>query len=205
MKPLKTFYILLWRSRRTKRFRLFVRDHLHVPCTSMVIIMFYTDFRFFWRNTLVCQQKVNGKSKKLPVRNNYSQISGRPRFYWVDWLNPWARFQWLCYRGVLESSCFCLCLVSKLVSSFTRLPGSLVHFSPTFEGFPKYPFSHLKRRVKRLTKTNTQRNKINLVLIESVNRNFNNCRTMEATGDRTWMVTKIDFDIIAILPDRLHH
>ena len=119
MKPLETFYILLWRSRRTKRFRLFVRDHLHVPCTSTVI-MFYTDFRFFWRNTLVCQQKVNGKSKKkYRVETTIRKVSGRPRFYWVDWLNPWAGFQWLCYRGVLESSCFCLCLVRKLVSSFT--------------------------------------------------------------------------------------
>ena len=119
MKPLKTFYILLWRE-ELKRFRLFMRDRLPVPCTSMVRIMFYTDFRFFWRNTLVCQQKVNGKSKKnCRVETTVRKVSGRPRFYWVDWLNPWAGFQWLCYRGVLESSCFCLCLVSKLVSSFT--------------------------------------------------------------------------------------
>ena len=101
MKPLKTFYILLWRSRRTKRFRLFVRDHLHVPCTSMVIIMFYTDFRFFWRNTLVFQQKVNGKSKTLPGRNNYSQSIGEATFLLGRLIKPLGRVSMvMLQRGV---------------------------------------------------------------------------------------------------------
>ena len=141
----------------------------------------------------------------MPGRNNYSQSIGEATFLLGRLIKPLGRVSMVMLQRGVRIFVFLLVSCKQVSLQFYWLPGSLVHFSPTFEGFPKYPFSHLKRRVKRLTKTNTQRNKINLILIESVNRNFNNCRTMEATGDRTWIVTKIDFDIIAILPDRLHH
>ena len=141
----------------------------------------------------------------MPSRNNYWQSIGEATFLLGRLIKPLGRVSMVMLQRGVRIFVFLLVSCKQVSLQFYWLPGSLVHFSPTFEGFPKYSFSHLKRRVKRLTKTNTQTNKITLVLTESVNRNFNNCRTMKATGDRTCIVTKTDFDIIAILPNRLHH